>query len=119
MATTQGQALEAARYIWMDGQQVPWRDANVHIMTHSLHYGLGAFEGIRAYKRANGKTSVFRLREHIDRLFDTCKMTLLQPKFTREQVMQLLDKLAELEKQQKALEAALRAKRRAAAKRDW
>jgi branched-chain amino acid aminotransferase len=53
-----------------------------------MHYGLGAFEGIRAYKRANGKSYVFRLREHVDRLFDTCKMTLLQPKFTREQVMQ-------------------------------
>ncbi|MBX3208547.1 MAG: branched-chain amino acid transaminase, partial [Labilithrix sp.] len=70
-----------------DGELVPWDDAQVHLLTHSFHYGLGAFEGIRCYKRADGKSSIFRLREHIDRLFDTCKMVLLQPKFTREQIM--------------------------------
>jgi branched-chain amino acid aminotransferase len=79
--------VDKVQKIWLDGEMVAWDDANVHILTHSLHYGLGAFEGIRAYKRANGKTSVFKLREHIDRLFDTCKMTLLVPKFTREQIM--------------------------------
>jgi branched-chain amino acid aminotransferase len=73
--------------IWMDGELVDWDDANVHVLTHSLHYGLGAFEGIRAYKRANGKSFVFKLREHVDRLFDSCKMILLKPEFTREQVM--------------------------------
>jgi branched-chain amino acid aminotransferase len=73
--------------IWMDGELVDWDAANVHILTHSLHYGLGAFEGIRAYKRADGKTYIFRLREHIDRLFDGCRMTLLKPEFTKEQVM--------------------------------
>jgi branched-chain amino acid aminotransferase len=52
-----------------------------------MHYGLGAFEGIRAYKRADGHTYVFRLREHIDRLLDTCKLVLIQSKFTREQIM--------------------------------
>ncbi len=72
--------------IWMDGELVDWDAANVHILTHSLHYGLGAFEGIRAYKRADGGTYVFRLREHIDRLFDGCKLTLLKPEFSREQV---------------------------------
>ncbi len=79
--------VDKVQKIWLDGEMVAWEDANVHILTHSLHYGLGAFEGIRAYKRANGKTSIFKLREHIDRLFDTCKMTLLVPKFTREQIM--------------------------------
>ncbi len=79
--------VDKVQKIWLDGEMVAWEDAQVHILTHSLHYGLGAFEGIRAYKRANGKTSVFKLREHIDRLFDTCKMTLLAPKFTREQIM--------------------------------
>ena len=73
--------------IWMDGELVDWDAANVHILTHSLHYGLGAFEGIRAYKRADGKTYIFRLREHIDRLFDGCKLTMLKPEFTKEQVM--------------------------------
>jgi len=80
--------VEKLQKIWIDGEMVAWDDANVHLLTHSLHYGLGAFEGIRAYKRANGKSAVFRLREHVDRLFDTCKMTLLQPKVTREQVSQ-------------------------------
>ena len=72
--------------IWMDGELVDWDAANVHILTHSLHYGLGAFEGIRAYKRADGATYIFRLREHLDRLFDGCKLTLLKPEFTKEQV---------------------------------
>lgn len=79
--------VEKLQKIWVDGELVPWDDAQVHLLTHTLHYGLGAFEGIRAYKRADDKTYVFRLREHVDRLFDTCKMILLQPKFTREQMM--------------------------------
>src|SRR5690606_1397651 len=56
-------------------------------LTHTLHYGLGAFEGIRAYKRQDGSTSIFRLRVHIDRLFDTCRIALMEPRFTREQVI--------------------------------
>jgi branched-chain amino acid aminotransferase len=79
--------VEKLHKIWVDGELVPWDDAQVHLLTHSLHYGLGAFEGIRCYKRADGTSQIFRLREHIDRLFDTCKMVLLQPKFTREQIM--------------------------------
>jgi branched-chain amino acid aminotransferase len=79
--------VDRVQKIWLDGEFVDWADANVHILTHSLHYGLGAFEGIRAYKRANGQSAVFRLREHVDRLFDSCKMCLLQPRYTREQVM--------------------------------
>jgi len=74
--------------IWMDGELIGWDDANVHVLTHSLHYGVGAFEGIRAYKRASGQTCIFRLDDHVNRLFDTCKLTLLAPKFTREQVKQ-------------------------------
>jgi len=53
--------------IWFDGKLVPWRDANVHVLTHSLHYGMGVFEGIRAYKTQNG-TAIFRLTEHVKRL---------------------------------------------------
>jgi branched-chain amino acid aminotransferase len=73
--------------IWMDGTLVPWDDAKVHVLTHSLHYGLGAFEGIRAYKRADGRTSVFRLREHIDRLLDSAKLLLMPMPFDREQLI--------------------------------
>src|SRR3569833_27540 len=54
--------------IWLDGQLVPWRDAKVHVLTHTLHYGLGVFEGVRAYKTERG-AAIFRLREHTDRLF--------------------------------------------------
>jgi branched-chain amino acid aminotransferase len=78
--------VDKEKKVWLDGEFVDWDEAKVHILTHSLHYGLSAFEGIRAYKRADGATYVFRLREHIDRLFDTCKMCLLKPEFTREQI---------------------------------
>ena len=78
--------VDKLQKIWLDGELVDWDEAKVHILTHSLHYGLGGFEGIRAYKRTDGKSYVFRLNEHIDRLFDTCKLCLLQPKFTREQI---------------------------------
>jgi branched-chain amino acid aminotransferase len=81
--------VDKVKKVWLDGEFVEWDEANVHVLTHSLHYGLAAFEGIRAYKRADGATYVFRLREHIDRLFDTCKMCLLKPEFTREQVMKV------------------------------
>lgn len=79
--------VDKLKKIWMDGELVEWDEAKVHILTHSLHYGVAAFEGIRAYKRADGQTYIFRLKEHIDRLFDTCKLALLTPKYTREDVM--------------------------------
>jgi len=79
--------VDKVKKIWMDGHFVDWDEANVHILTHSLHYGLAAFEGIRAYKRADGGTYIFRAREHVDRLFDSCKMCLLKPEFTREQIV--------------------------------
>jgi branched-chain amino acid aminotransferase len=79
--------VDKVKKVWLDGTMVDWDAANVHVMTHSLHYGLAAFEGIRAYKRADGGTYVFRLRDHVDRLFDSCKMCLLRPEYTREQVM--------------------------------
>jgi branched-chain amino acid aminotransferase len=79
--------VDKVKKIWLDGEFVDWDAANVHVLTHSLHYGLAAFDGMRAYQRADGNTYVFRLREHVDRLFDSCKMCLLQPKFTREQII--------------------------------
>jgi branched-chain amino acid aminotransferase len=80
--------VEKLKKIWLDGEMIDWDDATVHVLTHSLHYGVGAFEGIRAYKHKDGTTQIFRLREHIDRLFDSCKLVLMQPKFNREQLMQ-------------------------------
>ncbi|MCR9105435.1 MAG: branched-chain amino acid transaminase [Gammaproteobacteria bacterium] len=55
--------------IWMDGEMVPWREAKVHVLTHTFHYGLGVFEGVRAYKTPEKGTCIFRLKEHTDRLF--------------------------------------------------
>ena len=62
--------LQATEKIWMNGSFVNWDDAKVHILTHSLHYGTGVFEGIRCYKTDSGP-AVFRLQEHVDRLFDS------------------------------------------------
>jgi branched-chain amino acid aminotransferase len=64
--------------IWLDGKFVPWAEANVHILTHTLHYGLGVFEGIRCYAGSDGRSSVFRLPEHIKRLFDSAKINLME-----------------------------------------
>ena len=79
--------VDKLKYIWMDGKLVDWDDAQVHVLTHTLHYGLGAFEGIRAYELADGRSAVFRLREHIRRLFDSCHIGQMQVPFTIEQIM--------------------------------
>ena len=71
--------------IWLDGKMTPWREANVHVTTHTLHYGMGVFEGIRAYKTDKGP-AVFRLTEHTDRLFDSAKIMNLVIPFDRETV---------------------------------
>jgi branched-chain amino acid aminotransferase len=79
--------IKKVESIWVDGALVPWDDATDHMLAHTLHYGVGCFEGIRAYQRADGKTHVFRLREHIDRLFDSSLICTMDVPFTREQVM--------------------------------
>jgi branched-chain amino acid aminotransferase len=74
--------------IWMDGKFVPWDEANVHVLTHTLHYGLGVFEGIRCYRTHDGRSAVFRLPEHVARLFESAHINLLEVPFTREQVQE-------------------------------
>jgi len=59
--------------IWMDGKLIEWRDAKIHVLTHTLHYGMGVFEGVRAYKTPEG-TAIFRLKEHTRRLFNSAKI---------------------------------------------
>ncbi|MDQ1438929.1 MAG: branched-chain amino acid aminotransferase [Acidimicrobiaceae bacterium] len=73
--------------IWMDGELVPWGEANVHILTHALHYGYGVFEGIRAYATAQGP-AVFRLSDHIERLFNSAKMLLIDVPFSFDQIVE-------------------------------
>jgi branched-chain amino acid aminotransferase len=73
--------------IWMDGQFVEWRDAKIHVLSHTLHYGCGAFEGVRAYD-AQGGTAIFRLKEHTKRFFNSAKILRMDIPFTPEQVEQ-------------------------------
>lgn len=78
--------VDKVKKIWLEGEFIDWDEAKVHVITHTLHYGLGSFEGIRAYKRADGSTAIFRLEEHLDRLFDTCRLIMIEPKFSKQQV---------------------------------
>jgi branched-chain amino acid aminotransferase len=71
--------------IWMDGELVEWRDAKIHVLSHTLHYGCGAFEGVRAYETPAG-TAIFRLQEHTQRLFNSAKILRMKIPFTPEQV---------------------------------
>ncbi len=73
--------------IWMDGELVDWDDANVHILTHTLHYGLGAFEGIRCYETDDGRSAIFRLDEHVRRLVDSAKIVTIPVPYSREQLV--------------------------------
>jgi branched-chain amino acid aminotransferase len=70
-------------WIWMDGKLVPFAEANVHVLSHTLHYGLGAFEGIRAYEQPDGRAGIWRLDEHVARLFDSLKMARLPMPWTQ------------------------------------
>ncbi len=74
-------------WIWYDGKLVPWRDANTHVLTHSLHYGLSVFEGLRAY-RTDGGTAIFRLREHTERLFNSARIFLMQIPYSFDEIME-------------------------------
>ena len=75
--------------IWIDGEWVDWDQANVHILTHTLHYGLGVFEGIRCYAGVDGRSSVFRLPEHIQRLFDSAKINLMEIPFSQDELAEV------------------------------
>ncbi|HYA02949.1 MAG TPA: branched-chain amino acid transaminase [Syntrophobacteria bacterium] len=79
--------VEKAKKIWLDGKFVDWDAASVHILTHTLHYGLGVFEGIRCYLCADGRSAIFRLREHVDRLFEGAHVMFLNIPFTREEIL--------------------------------
>ena len=72
--------------IWYDGKMVPWRDANTHVLTHTLHYGLGVFEGLRAYETAQGP-AIFRLQEHTDRLFNSAHIFMMKIPYDKATVM--------------------------------
>lgn len=73
--------------IWYDGKMVPWREANTHVLTHTLHYGLGVFEGLRAYETARG-SAIFRLQEHTDRLFNSAHIFMMKIPYDKATIMQ-------------------------------
>lgn len=85
MSSTSSKILRADK-VWLDGKIVKWDEGKVHIMTHALHYGLGVFEGIRAYRTHDGRVAVFRLHEHIRRLMDSAHILMLKMPYTAEQI---------------------------------
>ena len=76
---------DTASKIWFDGNMVDWKDANIHVLSHVVHYGTSVFEGIRAYKNEKG-VAVFRLKEHVQRLFDSAKIYKIDIPFTQEEI---------------------------------
>ena len=74
-------------HIWYDGKLVDWRDAKIHVLTHTLHYGMGVFEGVRAYKTTRG-TAIFRLKEHTRRLFNSAKIFQMEMPWSFDQVLE-------------------------------
>jgi branched-chain amino acid aminotransferase len=79
--------MEKTERIWLDGTLVPWDEARVHVLTHTLHYGLGVFEGIRCYECHDGRSAIFRLREHIDRLYGSAHVLDLPIPYPREDLI--------------------------------
>jgi branched-chain amino acid aminotransferase len=80
--------LKPVDKLWLDGELIAFDAGRVHVLTHSLHYGLGAFEGIRSYRRPDGRGAVFRLADHIDRLFRSCHIATVDIPYTREELEQ-------------------------------
>jgi branched-chain amino acid aminotransferase len=78
-----------AKKIWLDGNFVHWDDAQVHVCTHTLHYGLGVFEGIRCYMCHDGRSAIFRLREHIRRLYDSAKIVEIEIPYPEDQITEI------------------------------
>ena len=76
---------DTASKIWFDGNMIDWKDANIHVLSHVVHYGTSVFEGIRAYKNENG-VAVFRLKEHVQRLFDSAKIYKIDIPYTQEEI---------------------------------
>jgi branched-chain amino acid aminotransferase len=84
--------VQKTKKIWFDGKLVDWEDARVHVLAHTLHYGVGAFEGIRCYKTEEGAPAVFRLKEHVDRLFGSAHILMLDIPYSAEEICQAVRK---------------------------
>lgn len=82
--------MDKVDLIWMNGEFIPWNKAKVHVLSHSLHYGSGVFEGIRFYETVSGKTAVFRLEEHVERLFFSAKTLEMEIPYTKKEIEQVI-----------------------------
>ncbi len=80
--------MNKSKYIWMNGEFIPWDNAKVHVLTHTLHYGNGALEGTKAYKTVDGRCAIFKLKEHTQRLLNSSKMTLISVPYRLEELNQ-------------------------------
>lgn len=80
--------VEKMEKIWMDGELIPWDEARIHVLTHTFHYGVGVFEGIRCYRCHDGSSAVFRLADHIDRLFDSALIAGITIPFSKERMVE-------------------------------
>lgn len=78
--------MKESQFIWMNGKLIPWHDAKTHVLTHTLHYGNGVFEGTRAYRTESGKLAIFRLKEHTKRLLNSAKICLIKCPYTQDEL---------------------------------
>lgn len=90
--------VQKTKKIWLDGKFTSWDKATVHVLSHTLHYGVGAFEGIRCYRTENGRSAVFRLKEHVDRLFDSVHILSLKIPFSKKTVTEAIKKTLRVNK---------------------
>jgi branched-chain amino acid aminotransferase len=90
--------MNKAEYIWMNGTLVPWDEAKVHVLTHTLHYGNGIIEGTKAYKTVDGRCAIFKLNEHTQRLLNSSKMTLIDVPYTLDELKEAQIKLLQVNK---------------------
>ncbi|MFO7718197.1 MAG: branched-chain amino acid transaminase [Thermodesulfobacteriota bacterium] len=84
--------VQKAEKIWFDGELVDWDAAQVHVLTHTLHYGVGVFEGIRCYKGSDGRPGIVRLKEHVERLFDSARAVEMEIPFSQEEITAAIEK---------------------------
>jgi branched-chain amino acid aminotransferase len=89
--------MQTTETIWQNGQFIPWADAKVHVLTHTLHYGGGAFEGIRYYNTPEG-VAIFRLNEHIDRFFYSMETLQMKPAYSKEEIIKVIKELVVMSK---------------------
>ncbi len=94
--------VQKAEKIWFDGKLVPWDEAQIHVLTHSLHYGVATFEGIRCYKCSDGSSAVFRLPEHMKRLLDSSRIVEMDVPFSQQELEQAVVETLKVNKQAEA-----------------